>query len=63
LPGAILCDSRKSDFDEEIEIKDIAERWTITFFGMKAFSAEKISSLDSENFPLAVSKIRCQTPV
>jgi hypothetical protein len=58
-----LCDSRKYDFNEEIENMDMAERWPITFFGPKAFSAEKISSPTDENFPQAVSKNRCLTPV
>jgi hypothetical protein len=58
-----LCDSKKFDFDEEIENKDIAGRRAITFFGMEAFSAEKISSPDDKNFPQAVSKNRALTPV
>jgi hypothetical protein len=63
LPGTILCDSRKSDSDEKTENTDIAELPAITFFVMKAFSAQKISSPDSKNFAQAVSKNRCLTPV
>jgi len=44
-PDAILCDSKRFDFGEQIENKDIAELPAISFLGMKAFSGEKISSL------------------
>jgi hypothetical protein len=41
-----MCDSKKSDFVQRIDIKDMAGPRAITFFGRKAFSGDKKSSLN-----------------